>query len=107
MDIKGKTALVTGAAGGIGREFVRELLERGASKVIAAGMNAVKAGNWPAGAGSTVLLRAERTALLDELGSASRPVWAASRAVAGVRGIGRRRVHSFKRRAWTRATSPM
>ena len=49
MDIKGKTALVTGAAGGIGREFVRELLERGASKVIAAGMNAVKAGNWPAG----------------------------------------------------------
>ena len=49
MDIKGKTALVTGAAGGIGREFVRELLARGASKVIAAGMNAVKAGNWPAG----------------------------------------------------------
>ncbi|WP_402376118.1 SDR family oxidoreductase [Isoptericola rhizosphaerae] len=35
MDVTGQTALVTGANRGIGREFVLELLERGASKVYA------------------------------------------------------------------------
>ncbi|UFU07351.1 SDR family oxidoreductase [Ruania halotolerans] len=35
MDISGQIALVTGANRGIGREFVRELLDRGASKVYA------------------------------------------------------------------------
>jgi NAD(P)-dependent dehydrogenase (short-subunit alcohol dehydrogenase family) len=30
MDIKGKTALVTGAATGIGLEYVKELLKNGA-----------------------------------------------------------------------------
>jgi len=30
MDIKGKTALVTGAATGIGLEYVRQLLRNGA-----------------------------------------------------------------------------
>lgn len=30
MDIKGKTALVTGAATGIGLEYVKELLRNGA-----------------------------------------------------------------------------
>jgi len=36
MDIRGSVALVTGANGGLGREFVRQLVERGASKVYAA-----------------------------------------------------------------------
>jgi NAD(P)-dependent dehydrogenase (short-subunit alcohol dehydrogenase family) len=35
MDINGSVALVTGASGGLGREFVRQLLERGASTVYA------------------------------------------------------------------------
>ncbi|MCJ8159008.1 SDR family NAD(P)-dependent oxidoreductase [Sphingomonas sp. LaA6.9] len=35
MNIDGKTALVTGAAGGIGRALVLELLDNGASKIIA------------------------------------------------------------------------
>ena len=35
MDIDGSVALVTGANGGLGREFVRQLVERGASKVYA------------------------------------------------------------------------
>lgn len=35
MDIDGSVALVTGANGGLGREFVRQLLERGAAKVYA------------------------------------------------------------------------
>ena len=33
MNIKGSVALVTGANGGIGQAFVRELLKRGASKI--------------------------------------------------------------------------
>ena len=33
MKIKGSVALVTGANGGIGRAFVRELLKRGAAKI--------------------------------------------------------------------------
>ena len=37
MRIDGTVALVTGAGRGIGREFVRELLARGAAKVYAAG----------------------------------------------------------------------
>lgn len=36
MDITGQTALVTGANRGIGRQFVLELLDRGATKVYAA-----------------------------------------------------------------------
>ncbi|MFC0397617.1 SDR family NAD(P)-dependent oxidoreductase [Paraburkholderia rhizosphaerae] len=40
MNLKNTVALVTGAAGGIGREFVLELLERGASKVYAGGRQA-------------------------------------------------------------------
>lgn len=36
MNIEGSTALVTGAAGGIGRRFVEALLARGAAKVYAA-----------------------------------------------------------------------
>lgn len=39
MDIKGSVALVTGANRGIGRHFVRELLERGAAKVYATARN--------------------------------------------------------------------
>jgi NAD(P)-dependent dehydrogenase (short-subunit alcohol dehydrogenase family) len=35
MDIDGSVALVTGANGGLGREFVRQLVERGASRVYA------------------------------------------------------------------------
>jgi NAD(P)-dependent dehydrogenase (short-subunit alcohol dehydrogenase family) len=35
MDIRGSVALVTGANGGLGREFVRQLVERGAGKVYA------------------------------------------------------------------------
>jgi NAD(P)-dependent dehydrogenase (short-subunit alcohol dehydrogenase family) len=35
MDINGSVALVTGATGGLGREFVRQLLDRGAAKVYA------------------------------------------------------------------------
>ena len=35
MQIDGSVALVTGANGGLGREFVRQILERGASKVYA------------------------------------------------------------------------
>lgn len=35
MDLNGSVALVTGATGGLGREFVRQLLERGAAKVYA------------------------------------------------------------------------
>jgi KR domain len=37
MDLNGSVVLVTGANGGLGREFVRQLLERGAAKVYAAG----------------------------------------------------------------------
>lgn len=37
MNISGSVALVTGANGGIGREFVHALLERGASKVYVGG----------------------------------------------------------------------
>ncbi len=40
MDISGQIALVTGANRGIGREFVRELLDRGASKVYASARRA-------------------------------------------------------------------
>src|SRR5690606_4392554 len=36
MDIEGSIALVTGGNRGIGRHFVRQLLERGAAKVYAA-----------------------------------------------------------------------
>ncbi|MFE3289995.1 SDR family oxidoreductase [Rhodococcus sp. NPDC059234] len=36
MQIEGSVALVTGANGGLGREFVRQFLERGARKVYAA-----------------------------------------------------------------------
>ena len=36
MDLNGSVVLVTGANGGLGREFVRQLLERGAAKVYAA-----------------------------------------------------------------------
>lgn len=36
MDITGQIALVTGANRGIGRQFVLELLDRGAAKVYAA-----------------------------------------------------------------------
>jgi NAD(P)-dependent dehydrogenase (short-subunit alcohol dehydrogenase family) len=36
MQIDGSVALVTGANGGLGREFVRQFLERGASRVYAA-----------------------------------------------------------------------
>ncbi|KRB76442.1 short-chain dehydrogenase [Nocardioides sp. Root190] len=36
MEIDGRVALVTGAGGGLGAEFVRQLLERGATKVYAA-----------------------------------------------------------------------
>ncbi|MBO9524319.1 MAG: SDR family oxidoreductase [Nocardioidaceae bacterium] len=35
MDINGSVAVVTGASGGLGREFVRQLLDRGAAKVYA------------------------------------------------------------------------
>ncbi|CAB3762776.1 SDR family NAD(P)-dependent oxidoreductase [Paraburkholderia humisilvae] len=40
MNLKNTVALVTGAAGGIGREFVAHLLERGAAKVYAGGRHA-------------------------------------------------------------------
>jgi NAD(P)-dependent dehydrogenase (short-subunit alcohol dehydrogenase family) len=33
MDLNGSVVLVTGANGGLGREFVRRFLERGAAKV--------------------------------------------------------------------------
>lgn len=36
MEIRGQVALVTGAGGGLGAELVRQLLDRGASKVYAA-----------------------------------------------------------------------
>lgn len=36
MEIRGRVALVTGAGGGLGAELVRQLLDRGASKVYAA-----------------------------------------------------------------------
>ncbi|MDQ1716512.1 MAG: hypothetical protein QOE89_465, partial [Pseudonocardiales bacterium] len=36
MDLNGSVVLVTGANGGLGREFVRQSLERGAAKVYAA-----------------------------------------------------------------------
>ena len=36
MEIQSSTAFVTGAAGGIGRCFVEELLKRGARRVFAA-----------------------------------------------------------------------
>ncbi len=36
MDLNGSVVLVTGANGGLGREFVRQFLERGAAKVYAA-----------------------------------------------------------------------
>ena len=36
FDLTGKTALVTGANRGLGREFVLQLLERGVDKVYAA-----------------------------------------------------------------------
>ncbi|MDD2580620.1 MAG: SDR family oxidoreductase [Desulfuromonadaceae bacterium] len=39
MQVKGKNVLVTGANGGIGSAFVKELLQRGASKVYAAARN--------------------------------------------------------------------
>ncbi len=35
MDLNGSVVLVTGAAGGLGREFVRQFLDRGAAKVYA------------------------------------------------------------------------
>lgn len=39
MEVKGKNVLVTGANGGIGSAFVKELLQRGVSKVYAAARN--------------------------------------------------------------------
>lgn len=36
MDIKGKVVFVTGANRGLGKQFVRSLLDAGASKVYAA-----------------------------------------------------------------------
>ncbi len=53
MDIRGCTAFVTGAAGGMGREWVRELRARGAAKVYAADL-AVPAG-LPDGPGASLV----------------------------------------------------
>ncbi|HEY3878648.1 MAG TPA: SDR family NAD(P)-dependent oxidoreductase [Trebonia sp.] len=39
MKISGSTALVTGASRGLGREFARQLLERGAARVYASARN--------------------------------------------------------------------
>lgn len=44
MKMTGQTAFVTGAAGGIGREFVRALLARGCARVYAAGQHLHEAG---------------------------------------------------------------
>ena len=44
LALSGRTVLVTGANGGLGREFVMQALERGASKVYAA---ARTPGSWP------------------------------------------------------------
>ncbi|XP_069687826.1 15-hydroxyprostaglandin dehydrogenase [NAD(+)]-like [Periplaneta americana] len=45
MDIKGKTALVTGGATGIGLEYVKELLKNGAQNVAVADLDARKGEN--------------------------------------------------------------
>jgi len=44
MQIEGSVVLVTGAGGGLGREFVRQFLERGATKVYAAARRKL---DWP------------------------------------------------------------
>ncbi len=47
MRIEGCVALVTGSNRGIGREFVRELLARGATKVYAAARDPETVERWP------------------------------------------------------------
>jgi NAD(P)-dependent dehydrogenase (short-subunit alcohol dehydrogenase family) len=48
MDVKGSTALVTGANRGVGRAVVEALLARGAAKVYAAARRSRPSRIWPA-----------------------------------------------------------
>ncbi|KDR14911.1 15-hydroxyprostaglandin dehydrogenase [NAD(+)]-like [Zootermopsis nevadensis] len=67
MDIKGKTALVTGAATGIGLEYVKELLRNGAQNVAVLdfdarkGENAVKELKKEYGSGRVIFIKTDVT----------------------------------------------
>lgn len=61
MKVQGSTVLLTGANGGIGREFVRQLLDRGAAKIYVAARDTASLGDLLAGSDKLVALQLDVT----------------------------------------------